>query len=300
MFQNQPISHVAYADESHWNRGRFRGVGLVSTPLSELKKHEAKIGKLFDESGIQKEFKWEKVGSAKDRFAAIKLCKYALSAACAGLLRVDVLVWDTEDRRHKVQGRDDIANLQRMYYHLFRNVLRQRWPSDSVWAIYPDEHTGLDWENVQDFLDRTAHRTEMHHDIFAENRLMVRLQKEFQILRIFPTQSQDTPLIQMADLFCGLCIFSRQKYIGFMDWKNRHSPQAPLFEISEVQVKSSRIDKERFRVLEEFVSSCKKARLGVSLQSHARLRTLNPQNPINFWWYVPQHPEDRAPIRNNA
>jgi hypothetical protein len=37
--------------------------------------------------------------------------------------------------------------------------------------------------------------------------------------------------------------------------------------------------------------------LGVSLKTHGGLRTLQPANRINFWWYEPQSPEDKAPTK---
>jgi len=49
--------------------------------------------------------------------------------------------------------------------------------------------------------------------------------------------------------------------------------------------------------LAEFNAACKSKKLGVSLKTHRGLRTLNPESPINFWWYEPQHDADRAPTK---
>lgn len=93
-------------------------------------------------------------------------------------------MWDTEDARHKVLLREDIANLQRMYYHLFKNVLRLRWPSNAVWQLYPGGHTAMDWECVQDFLDRAGENGEIEKSLFTRGAFRLRLQREFAIEKI--------------------------------------------------------------------------------------------------------------------
>lgn len=125
------VTHVGFSDESNWNKGRFRSLGLVTAPLDVVADLQSEIKARLQGSDVS-EFKWSELGGARERFAAIKLCQLAVQAACQGRLRVDVLIWDIRDRRHNIPGRDDIANLQRMYYHLFRNVLRARWPNDAV------------------------------------------------------------------------------------------------------------------------------------------------------------------------
>jgi hypothetical protein len=56
------------------------------------------------------ELKWGELRSAKKRFVAIRVFNYIIEQAIAGNLRVDVLTWDIEDSRHKVQGRNDVRN----------------------------------------------------------------------------------------------------------------------------------------------------------------------------------------------
>jgi hypothetical protein len=151
------ITHVGFADESHWNTGRFRSLGLVTARMKSVEEVERDLRRSLNESDIV-EFKWQRLRTAKERFAAQKVCRICVKKACAGVVRIDVLIWDIEDSRHSVRGRDDLANLQRMYYHLFRNVLRTRWPHDSIWRLHPDEHTAMDWNTVKDCLGVVASR----------------------------------------------------------------------------------------------------------------------------------------------
>lgn len=135
-------SHVAYADETHYNIGRYRGVALITLSQKHVVDAKAELHHLLAESEVA-EFKWKRLDNAKRRFAAIKMVQWTIRKCLEGVLRVDVLTWDAEDKRHKVWRRDDIANLQRMYYHLFKNVLCERWPDGSTWRLCPDENTAM-------------------------------------------------------------------------------------------------------------------------------------------------------------
>lgn len=290
------ITHVGFSDESNWNRGRFRSLGLVTISLDFLEMLNGQLQQLLEESQVE-EFKWKNLAGAKVRFAAMKLCSFAIDQARAGKLRIDVLIWDIQDSRHNLRGRDDIANLQRMYYHLFRNVLRMRWPNDAVWRLCPDEHTAMDWDTVKDCLKNVSHRVEIERNLFTQGSFKLRLRKEFGIEVIEPVSSHRRPLVQLADLFAGLAVFSREKFNEYRQWLQCASPHASLFQEAETEGRQSGSDKERFQVLKEFDQTCKQWKLGISLKSSNGLLTHDPARPINFWHYEPQHPEDKAPTR---
>jgi len=288
------VTHVGFADESNWNTGRFRSLGMVTLSLSHLESIEGKVQRLLNESDVR-EFKWRNLRGARERLAAEKLCTFAVDKASAGQLRVDVLVWDIEDSRHKIPKRDDTANLGRMYYHLFCNVLRKRWPDNAIWRLHPDEHTAMDWETLQDCLERKSVSIEMNRSLFADNRFRFRLRREFGIEEIRPVSSGEHPLLQLADLFAGLAVFSREKYNEYKKWLRNNSGQESFLAEDDTSSNPSRSSRERFTVLKQFDEACKQRRLGVSLKSYNGLRTPDPQNPINFWMYEAQHREDKAP-----
>jgi hypothetical protein len=270
---------------------------MVTLSLDHLESIEGEVWRLLNESGVQ-EFKWRNLRGARERFAAEKLCAFAVDKASAGQLRVDVLVWDIEDSRHKIPKRDDTANLRRMYYHLFRSVLRKRWPDNAIWRLHPDEHTAMDWETLQDFLERKSVSIETNRSLFADNRFPFRLRRKFGIEEIRPVSSGGHPLLQIADLFAGLAVFSRDKYHEYNEWLQNNSGQRSLFDEANASSNPSRSSQERFTVLKQFDEACKRRSLGVSLKSSHGLRTPDPQNPINFWMYEAQHPEDKAPQKS--
>jgi len=291
------VTHVGFSDESHWNIGRFRSLGLVTTPSEHLDSLETRLRQLLDESHVS-EFKWQRLRGAKERFAAEKMVKFAVENACAKQLRIDVLIWDIQDSRHAIVGRDDVANLQRMYYHLFRNVLRLRWPDGAVWRLYPDEHTAMDWESMEDYLSAVSVRIETERSLLTKGRFRFRIRQEFGIDDIVPSKSRERPLLQLADLFAGLAVFSREKFDAYQVWLS--SSQNSLFENEISNSDPSHGDRERFQVLRMLDRECKQRRIGVSLKTKCGLWTPNPEYPINFWIYEPQHEEDKAPTRNQA
>jgi hypothetical protein len=291
-------THIAYADETHHNVGRYRGVGLVSLGYEHAGGLGQALQNLLRDSGVT-EFKWQKLDSETDRKAALGMLHYAIDKACADVLRLDVLTWDIEDSRHRVQGRDDTANLQRMYYHLFKNVLRARWPDGSIWRLCPDEHTGLKWNEIEDFLDMASTQIETRQDLFSQEEFSMRLKQEFGIEQITPCQSHEEPLVQMADLFVGLAVYSRSSYNRYEQWQRNCSQQQMLFADEMPSVRLSRSDRERCCVLAELDAVCKRQKLGVSLKTNRGLKTFNPANPVNFWPYEAQHEEDRAPVKRS-
>lgn len=201
-------THAAFSDESSHNQGRYRGLGLLTIQNTNLDRTRARLIDLLTGSAIR-EIKWQKVRDARGRFAALKLFHYALSAIRNGELRIDVMTWDIQDQRHAIPRRDDTQNLHRMYYHLFRNVMKVRWPDEAIWQLYPDENTAIDWNSVTEILSNASTRTESVDDLFSPSPLKIRLKRDFRIQRIIPTQSHLEPFVQLADLFVGIGVYSR-------------------------------------------------------------------------------------------
>lgn len=291
------VTHLAFADEKDYNRGRYRGIALVSLKNEDFGSFNKELIDLLDESDMR-EFEWKKLYGARERFAALKMIDFAIKKAITGSIRIDTLTWDTRDSRHKVKGRDDIANLQRMYHHLFKNVLCDKWPDGRIWQLFPDENTALDWNRIQDFLDFKSTKTEVRRDLFSKGKFNLRLKREFRIECITSCESNKTPFVQLADLFVGLSIYSRSCFDRYTNWKVRNTNQCALFTDDQATLlKLSKSDQERCLVLDEFDKKCKKHRLGVSLKTARGLKTFDHSKPINFWWYEPQYELDKAPCR---
>lgn len=292
------ISHIAFSDEANWNQGRYRAISLVTLSVKHLDDITSSIIKLLKESSVA-EFKWSKTYGGRDKHAALKLCDLAISLACQKRLRIDVLSWDIEDRRHRIIGRDDKKNLSIMYYNLFRNVLKERWPDDAIWKLCPDENTVLDWVKMHEFLALKEYEFVDQRELVQNKTILDWVKQVFKLHSIEACDSFEKHVIQVADLFAGICIFSRSRYETYLFWQEEKSNQKALdFFADHSELNLSKSDQERCEILKIFNERCKKNKLGVSLAKHCGLRTLHPNNPINFWWYEPQHEADKAPLKN--
>lgn len=301
-------THIAFADESNYNTGRFRGVGMVSFPKERQNTLLENLNCIISNSEVG-EIKWKKIKSAKYRFAAIKVINLLLTEANKGHLRVDVVIWDTEDKRHKIVGRDDIANLQWMYFQLFQNVLKMRWPTNSTWKLFPDENSAINWKKLHHRLDKLAkyreaeyvdailRRSSLFNNIENIRDLWINNVNDFGILEISEVSSMMAPIAQAADLFVGMGVFSHQQYEVYSDWKIKISPQLNMGLFDGAQKKFTHKEDEHCFTLNYLNDKCKHYRLYVALQSTKGLLTRNPSKPVNFWLYQPQGEYDKAPLR---
>lgn len=269
-------THVGFSDESHHNFGRYRGIGLVSLSAENREDFETEIGRSLQESGLR-EFKWSDLSSAQHRFAALKIVNWVFDKMEAQGIRIDVLTWDTQDSRHTIQGRDDAADLARMYYHLFKNVLCERWPDGSRWTLFPDEQSAIDWQKMDEVLHNVSSNTELQRDLSEQGKLKLKLKTEFSIFQICPSTSHDNVLVPVSDLFVGLGVYSRTSYDCYEAWLLREGLQSSFsFQAISPSKERSRSDKARCAVISHLDDRCKKSKLGVSLKSSRGFRTLNP------------------------
>jgi hypothetical protein len=289
-------SHVAYADESYYTGERFRSIAVVTFENSNKGTFSKLFRSLLEESNVT-EFKWNKLRQARERFAAIKLIDKSIELAISNQLRVDVVIWDTHDSRHQVEGRDDIANLQRMYYHLFRNVLLKRWPSNSTWYLFPDENSALDWVAVQDYLDTAGLTLEVTPNLFEKRPFHIRLSRDFKIHSINEVSSASETVGQVADLFAGIGAYSHSAFVKYNKWLSNLGGQLSMELFPNENLRLSNSEKERFAVMKHLDDTCKDCKLRVSLKSAKGFKTFDPNFPINFWPYEPQHSDDKAPTK---
>lgn len=274
------MEYSVYSDESYISAERYRSIGAVSFPRSFEKEIKSGLNSILTSSDVV-EFKWQKLKNAKYRFCAEKFAQFICKNIFDKRLRIDVIVWDTQDSRHKIEGRDDAANFERMFFHLMKYLMRQR-EINSKWHIFPDERLGIDWETIQDCLSnvgqwRQYFKSQLFGDAFSE--------QFFHILKFDQVDSKNELGCQLADFFAGLAVFSKNFYYQYKKWCEQETNQMCLFDAPE-EIKVSNKEKERFCVLKLLVDKCKKQKLGISIDTNKCLNTPNPRNPINFWHYI--------------
>jgi hypothetical protein len=256
------------------------------------------ISRILGESEVT-ELKWHILSSAKKRFAALKIIEYTIDCAKIGKLRVDVLIWDTYDSRHKIPRRDDLINLEKMYYKLLKNVTTRRWGDFCFWAVFPDEQSAIDWIELETITDRGIIKEQRRRaEISRGDTPILKLEKIVQV------KSHECPPVQVADLFAGLGVHSRKsirEHVSFFMARHRkscrHLSDRHTTRINEILKGLSRRDKERCEILEQLFLQCKANNWGIHLLRTKGLKTTNPSCPINFWHYTPQSELDTAPTK---
>ena len=284
------MDYAVFSDESRHTEGRYRSLAAVSVPagavvaLTERLQHALQL----DSYG---ELKWKNIRRGRKRNRAIAAVDVLIAHVATGV-RVDVLTWDTQDSRHDVPNRDDVANYERMFFHLHR-VLMQRRGAQSRWHIRPDEQVNIDWDTIAQCLtSRGTWRT---------GRNLATLSAEFRhfvpsVLTFREVNSAETPLCQLADLLAGMAAYTRTNAHVVRRQIDEPKEQKSLFG-NDDQATPGRADRHRFRVIWHLYGKCRALKLGVSLRELGYLRTHSPAMPINFWHYEPQHHRDRAPTR---
>lgn len=284
------MRYQIFSDESGCFTKRYQAIGVVSGLKIVLSQLSSKLLKILTDKNIT-EMKFSDVRTHSPKLKAAKeFIKLGIEFARLKKIRVDVLVYDTRDSRHSVRGRDDVANLERMYYKVLRHI-SERW-GQIDWEFYPDEQSAINWQEIINYLNRTKmprHKPNILN-LFEQEKLEMNFEKVEQL------KSHEEPLIQFADIFAGIACFSRESGEECVDWiKSQQDKNQLTFSLEETKKaeEPSQIKRNRFELIWEL----KKYKLGISLESRGYLWTPEPSNPINFWNYEPQHEKDKAPTK---
>lgn len=287
-------SHIAFFDESNWNKGRFRSISMISIKHSDYVRLSPQLSEIS--TGKHREMKWTNI----DIDTGIQVVGFVFENL--HVMRIDVLTWDTDDSRHKgVIGRDDEQNLQRLYFRLMKTVMRDRWPNDATWTLCPDEHDCISWKTIKEYLDN--HSWDVQTIPFDTNPFHFSFINRYINKEIVPYHSHQEPFIQLADFFAGTASYSFKCFDKLAHWKEANTIQTTIFDsIGEEthSVELSRNDRVRIPLVWEIKRQASQRKMGISLNSASGLVTWNPINHLNFWRYKPQHERDKAPTRQQS
>jgi hypothetical protein len=284
--------YLAYGDESGTFSRRYQAVALVTGAERKLSELSALLHDILGKTGLQ-EIKFSSINAHSYRIRAVnEFFRTCIASVLKKHIRIDVLTWDIQDSRHAIMGRDNVQNLERMYYKVLTYVAGS-WQQQH-WKFYPDQNTALDWPTLREVLNNSR--------LFPSGisqPTLVEIDAENPFLHfetIVPKESHLEPLIQVADLFAGMATFCREEGTNCLNWMNK--AQLCFEDMLEAPGidEASRAKQSKYDVIARFDHACKRHKLGVSLRENKYLTTFDRRNPINFWNYEPQHEFDRAPI----
>ncbi len=290
----QKHSHVAFSDDSEHKDGQYNSLCLITCSILDLPSLRQELEEIFQKSGIESEFKWSKLrsASAKYKFCAERLEKFIFKNIHK--LRVDTLIWDMKDSRHKEPGRDDNENLARMYYHLLYSTLNNRWEKNATWLWTPDHQSSINWQFLGECL--VSKKQKVLSNLFDTD---VKSFNTLGLKVIKPANSQEEPFIQLADYIAGLGTYSYGHFNKYQTWIDTISGQGILFSNDlNKNEELSETEKIRFLFIESFLQKSKTYKLTLSFKKTSGFKTNDPRDKINFWLYTPQHSLDKAPSKN--
>ena len=270
-------THVGFADEAYWNKGRFRSVACISARAKDYPEIEERLCMARCSAGAKvSEVKWNRLTDHERRRDAEALLLTIVDLAIARKLRIDVIVWNNLDRQALARKRNtdeevDVWNLRNMYRTLFGFLLR-RWHAlegagPLHWTFGTHYPEGLNRE----LLERHTRR----FGALPGTRVEIRRAK-----------SMLNYSVQLADLLAGLGAYSHETWPDYRIWLQQGKPHN--FSLG------ARNSRHRFPVLSAFLERCADSQDVSLLQDKAGwqgkgLWTRNPRdagNMINFWPYT--------------
>lgn len=292
-------SFSAYSDESGIFDHRFQSIAVVSGKDEMLEELRNELQEELDYRQIR-EVKFSEIAGYNSPIAEAARQFMKIAVKCSAVnrkMRIDVLTWDTLDSRHAVPGRDDFANLGRMYYHLLIHMARQ-W-NQVYWDLYPDNNPKVDWKETAKHLNVTSL---YRHSLQQPELVELPAYEKLQFGRIQQIDSVEEPLVQLADLFAGMARYSCEdggQCVQWLDsrvskWQLRFKDLCPTNSAGNLHTRRRLC---LYQLIGKLYRLCSQYKLYVSLREMGCLRTRICTKPINFWHYEPQGNYDKAPVR---
>jgi len=281
---------VIFSDESGIDRrNRFGAICTISGPREVLIKLHSELNKAL-ESYERSDFGFSKVKGQKNLNLAKELVDICLNYIHSRKIWVHILVWDKNDSRHRVQGRDDNANLSRMYYHILKQV-HVDWEYIDDWSFYPDQFSAIEWsDDVINFIRSTKFYNDPN--LFESEEPLVSFPE---YLKVEEKDSKSMSIIQLSDLFAGIVRVSRDKSQEFEAFSEIIPNQLELFAVDPLSISNNL--KPKLELLKYFREESSKMRLGVNFSVNKYFATFNKRNNIFIWHYSPKGDYDKAPVK---
>ena len=261
---------------------------MIVIPKDHCRRVNDKLTEILEKYNLTtKRFKWNKFNSMGKVNALEEFLNYLFRLMFDDLVFIHTIIWDIKDSRHDILGRDDTKNLSLMYYKLIKNFAEDKLKNADTLTIYPDRNNSIDWNLIEDILpnDRIYNTKELSFCTAGYSKVFIE-----------ESNTSENALIQIADIFAGLARTSYEDYENYEKWLNQG--QQTLFSYEKPKLEISSKDKYRFKIYKYINEYCKRRSWTVSLKTNKGFSTFDKHKPLNFWFYRPQHEEDKAPLKN--
>lgn len=274
--------YYIFTDESNFNKGQYRSVGAIVINEKCLDVIDAQLKYILHQYNIDNitSFKWAKIKS-DNKFNALKdFLIFLFPFLEKRLVTIHTLTWNTYDNRHKVEHRDDTENLSIMYYNLIKDITSKKLVSQESLKIYPDQNNSMDWEFLQMLLRNNSTKYDYNNNYIIDSHEIY----------IKESSTEKHNLIQIADIFAGI---ARTSYEDYNDYEFYNPQQTRLVPLKKI----SRRQKYRFEIYKIIKKWGEEHKYQISINKKRGFNSFNQDAPINFWFYIPQRLDDKAPTK---
>lgn len=278
--------YFAFSDESNYTDGQYRSIALFAINEDNFQEFQSNVNIILDEYNIRiKSFKWKEIKNNNKTNALVDILKKLFNLMENNKARIEIMTWNIKDSRHDIPGRVDTLNLSYMYDKLIKDFANRYLNDDDCLYLFPDQNSAINWKELEEIL----FNQDIYIKTYNEEFDAILLSKK---IKIMESSTENDPLIQMADIFAGIAKSSFKDYDSYERWLEPQ--QQRLFETPQ---KFTNRQKYRFKIYKLIDEWAKENKLKISLKSTRGFISHNPNAPLNFWLYKPQHKNDKAPTR---
>ncbi len=286
-------SHFAYLDESYYTTDHdFGAISLISFPACIKENLEAKINPII--SQFPSEYKWSSFKSNRYFERSKQIFNILFDLATRGCLRIDSIIWQTNDPRYPRNQTNTGDKLSVLYYLRLRDTMSKRWGQNTSWSINIDEQRQMDWDELKDYIDYASSRL-YTSTILGDQYDLEWLRNnpfKYSVEEIQPVISEAEPFVQIADIFAGAAAYSHNESSRLLEWLAYDAPQHPpdgVFQrplsLDVLEPMSlTRREINRFKFIKYIQDCCKSEVYQVSLRTKKGFHTFCADSPINFFY----------------
>lgn len=268
-------THIAYSDESNHTASKFGSICLITGDKKSMKLFEKDLAGTLESSNV-KEFKFDQINSGKMIHCGLKMIDKLFPYLLNKKIRVDILIWSPQERdKHLPENSKKVFG--KMYYHLLNHVLGSRWNNSSIWAIYPDQQSLINWNELKEILENTDKKISISKkengghifEILCKNK----------ICEIEEVNSMNYPICQIADLFAGVGSSGhlRKEALVLYDDCQTH--------LGGKLINNTNKDIGKIRIISHLRKKCRDNEFKIDFSPNKGIKTIDPNNPINFWLF---------------
>lgn len=150
-------THYGYLDESYYTPDHEYGsISLLSFPVEIKEDLEKEIFPIIDD--FEGEYKWQSFKGKMYCERSKLIFDILFSYATEGYLRIDTIIWQTNDSRYPRNQSNRSEKLSVLFYLRLRDTMAKRWGRNTSWVIKADEQWKVNLDELEKYIEFASSR----------------------------------------------------------------------------------------------------------------------------------------------